>query len=61
MAAFCLQAALHIPEWNKEHTADEKLLKLKKQVCVWLYFTFLEVTTVISTDPTLKDQCEKAI
>lgn len=61
MAAFCRQAALYTPEWDKEHTADKSLVKVKRQICVWLYFTFLEVITVISTNTILKDQCGKAI
>lgn len=60
LAAFCIQAALYIPGWNKDHTAAKMLLKLKEQICVWLYFAFLALATVITTDPTLKDQCEKA-
>lgn len=61
MAAFCRQAALYTPEWNKEQAAGKMLVKLKKQLCVWLYLTFLEVKIAISTDTTLKDQCEKPI
>lgn len=53
MAAFCRQAALYNPEWDKEHTAEKSVVEL----C----FTFLEVIIVISTDTISKDQCEKAI
>lgn len=41
--AFYRRAALYTPEWNKEHTAGKMLVKLKKQICAWLYFTFLEI------------------
>lgn len=61
MAAFCIQAALYIPGWNKDHTAAKMLLKLKERIRVWLCIAFLPLATVITTEPTLKDQCEKAM
>lgn len=52
VAAFCMQAALYIPGWNKDHKAAKMLLKLKEQICVWLYFAFLALVTVITTEAT---------
>lgn len=61
VAAFCILAELFISGWNKDHTAAEMLQKLKQQMCVWLYFALLPLVIVITTQPTVKYQCEKVM
>lgn len=58
--SFCIQAVLCVRGCSKDHTAAKMLLMLKEQMCVWLYFAFLQLVAVITTEPTLKEQGEEA-